>query len=68
MRCNPCIIGGKIPLAPMDADEFSIRRAADTGMDYRYPLFDEKKKASREIPRSLFYATGRTRTGTVLPA
>ena len=28
----------------------------------------KKKKASREIPQSLFYATGRTRTGTVLPA
>ena len=67
MRCNPCIIGSKKTFAPTDADEFSIRRA-DTGIDYRYPFFAEKKKASREIPRSFFYATGRTRTGTVLPA
>ena len=67
MRCNPRIIGSKKPFIPTDFDEFSIRRA-DTGIDYRYPLFAEKKKASREIPQSLFYATGRTRTGTVLPA
>ena len=53
MRCNPCIIGSKKTFAPTDADEFSIRRA-DTGIDYRYPFFAEKKKASREIPRSLF--------------